>query len=638
MRAGIRKGCPKEQPPPQAAGAWCEYEDSEARSAHRATATGNAGQTHEKRGLQPMVIARDDSTSRELLVGRPHWLPFPDISNIVRRQEMSASMQQPRRRFILVSIAIGAPYEASLQTLRGHARAAGFDAVQLWTREELERDPIFRANLAILNGMERHAKALRSRHPYRPYCAIYKPIALWRAMLEAADNDYIMWADSSRHHVNQTFGGESVRTAATTLLRGRKRSHKLPRPSRRWAQTPWYRGHEQNGWQPLGVKSALGLMECSPIDCDGDLFRWNARSRSVNMVTATAYSDLISGSISAFMRRPHRLNTNLLLRNDERTRLFVWDWLGMALAKPSAFCSSYTQDQAAFTILADNRSFPLINHCVYLKVRGEFDACGRHSQRIDTFLGPVLSRGAFEIVDSAEIRSEKLAEGYDPLKAEARSLPGRRLGMQSRRPVARKATKGNACPDRSKLQTAIRASIPRIIHQAWIVPDPRDAQPPGVLRVQAHRWSTLLPSWSRKLWNASAARDLWRAFAPELLPVYDGYRAWVERADATRLLIMHVHGGIWADLDVVPCAGLEASLGHPPPPLLLVRDPWRGTKERKNSQHISNFFMASVPGHPFWVFALSLLPSRQYHKLGTMFRTGPRATLASNSSPNLRIC
>ena len=36
------------------------------------------------------------------------------------------------------------------------------------------------------------------------------------------------------------------------------------------------------------------------------------------------------------------------------------------------------------------------------------------------------------------------------------------------------------------------------------------------------------------------------------------------------MLIMNVYGGVYADYDVVPCAGFEEALGTPPPPLMLL--------------------------------------------------------------------
>jgi len=192
------------------------------------------------------------------------------------------------------------------------------------------------------------------------------------------------------------------------------------------------------------------------------------------------------------------------------------------------------------------------------------------------------------------------------------------------------------CPDRAALTQARRATLPKVLHQAWLAPTGVPRQPAGVLRVQAHRWPHSLRHWQWALWTSEASRELWSTHAPELLDVYLSYNKSVERADATRLLIMSVYGGVYADLDVVPCDDFERSLSDAmggagrcstneqcSVPLLLVRDPWRGKPARQAVQHVSNFFFASVPDHPFWGFALRLLAERRSHPWGTMYKTGP---------------
>lgn len=84
-----------------------------------------------------------------------------------------------------------------------------------------------------------------------------------------------------------------------------------------------------------------------------------------------------------------------------------------------------------------------------------------------------------------------------------------------------------------------------------------------------------------------------------------------------------MHGGVYADLDAVPCtrAALESVLRGTR--LQLVRDPWRGSAARKNIHHVSNFFIASVRGHPFWRFALAGLAAHQGSRGGVMHSTGP---------------
>ena len=79
--------------------------------------------------------------------------------------------------------------------------------------------------------------------------------------------------------------------------------------------------------------------------------------------------------------------------------------------------------------------------------------------------------------------------------------------------------------------------IPQIIHQSW-----RTHELPSTLRPLSASWSHL-SGWRHRLWTDDENRALWAAHFPELLDVYDGYARPVQRADATRLLNMHVHGG-----------------------------------------------------------------------------------------------
>eukprot|EP00966_Prymnesium_polylepis_P001719 39520-Prymnesium_polylepis.1 len=165
------------------------------------------------------------------------------------------------------------------------------------------------------------------------------------------------------------------------------------------------------------------------------------------------------------------------------------------------------------------------------------------------------------------------------------------------------------------------APPPRLLHQSWA-----NASAPLILEGQAVRWRAVLgPRWRHRLWTDADNRALWAKHAPSMLPVYDRYAQPIERADATRLLYLAVEGGVYADLDIAPCEGtrrvLERLLQRQP--LLLVRDPVRGPEARKQIQHVSNFFMASTRGHPFWWFAIKGLASRQRHRWGTMYSTGP---------------
>ena len=136
----------------------------------------------------------------------------------------------------------------------------------------------------------------------------------------------------------------------------------------------------------------------------------NLERRNIHPRTRFGFADLIAGDHRDFLYRPHVLTSNMLLRNNADNRALIWDWLIMALARPEAFCISHTQDQAAFTILALNRSLPIVNPNPYEHSNGVcYKCCG--GKDAQTFLR-AISRGAFEVVQAPDY--DKLHPRYSP--------------------------------------------------------------------------------------------------------------------------------------------------------------------------------------------------------------------------------
>lgn len=155
--------------------------------------------------------------------------------------------------------------------------------------------------------------------------------------------------------------------------------------------------------------------------------------------------------------------------------------------------------------------------------------------------------------------------------------------------------------------------VPSILHQSWwtdTLPKP--------LEVFFDDWREELhqSEWTRFLWTDESNRALWVREFPEMIDVYDAYAYAVERADATRLLYMHVYGGVYADIDVVPCRDAIGQFRKLDVPM-LVEDPSRTRVTR-----ISNFVMASPRAHPFWRYAIEQLRTSR-HNPNTISRTGP---------------
>ncbi len=72
----------------------------------------------------------------------------------------------------------------------------------------------------------------------------------------------------------------------------------------------------------------------------------------------------------------------------------------MAIKKPKAFCWSHTADQAAFSILALNRSLPLANLLVYGADKREAEQANNYVNRMKhvNYLLSLLAKGEYEIV------------------------------------------------------------------------------------------------------------------------------------------------------------------------------------------------------------------------------------------------
>lgn len=304
--------------------------------------------------------------------------------------------------FVLVSVGIGQRFERSLERLNQSALATGFDRVLLWREADLLQDSLALQHREALNSLQREHLRSKAKHSdSRPYCAAFKPLIMWRALVEADDDDFVLWSDSSQWHPEKLRAG--VREAADALTTQTPRSAALPRVGRAWGATEWFQQHTRSGtWASRNVTNAVGVISCSSRDCEMDTFQANYRGTVINRETIAAFRDLVPGGDSTALRRPHVLNSNILLRNSVSTRLLVWDWLMMAITHPHGFCSSHTNDQAAWTLLVQNRSMPLINPCVYLgtlppamRNRG----CERHYKKHNTFFD-VLRRGLYEIIDA----------------------------------------------------------------------------------------------------------------------------------------------------------------------------------------------------------------------------------------------
>ncbi|KAL3153367.1 hypothetical protein ABBQ38_011707 [Trebouxia sp. C0009 RCD-2024] len=140
--------------------------------------------------------------------------------------------------------------------------------------------------------------------------------------------------------------------------------------------------------------------------------------------------------------------------------------------------------------------------------------------------------------------------------------------------------------------------IPHILHQSWI-----NNTVPKQYAAWRQSWVTNHKHWEFKLWTDDDNEALVKQYAPWFLRRYWEFEEPVMRADSVRYLYMYRYGGVYADLDFESLKPLDSLLDRGK--VLL------GTMGANSppEHSIPNSFMASIPGHPFWMFCFAKMLS-----------------------------
>jgi len=137
------------------------------------------------------------------------------------------------------------------------------------------------------------------------------------------------------------------------------------------------------------------------------------------------------------------------------------------------------------------------------------------------------------------------------------------------------------------------SSIPRVVMQTWKtseVPEQWRASPASIARWMPH-WRYVLMTDADN--DAFVARHF-----PQLLQFFRDLRHPIQRADVIRYMWLHVHGGIYLDLDIELVAPLDELFEHRGMETWLLKAP------RNFAGHYTNFMMASTRGNSFWLRVL----------------------------------
>ncbi|KAK9234067.1 nucleotide-diphospho-sugar transferase [Lipomyces kononenkoae] len=160
--------------------------------------------------------------------------------------------------------------------------------------------------------------------------------------------------------------------------------------------------------------------------------------------------------------------------------------------------------------------------------------------------------------------------------------------------------------------------VPKIIHQSWSSTE---------LPTKFEAWSRSCreenPDWQWVLWTDEDNLNLVAKYFPWFLEYYEKLPGVIHRADLVRNMYMYVYGGMYADLDVEclrPADELFESFNVSTVPYPSTYDALyhsrshpqneqkaffgrMGTDERF-AHSIPNAWMASTPGHPFFLLSI----------------------------------
>jgi len=139
--------------------------------------------------------------------------------------------------------------------------------------------------------------------------------------------------------------------------------------------------------------------------------------------------------------------------------------------------------------------------------------------------------------------------------------------------------------------------IPKIIHQTW-----KNKKVPSLFKAFVNSWKKHHPSWEYRLWSDDDNKRFVETSFPWFVRLYDNYSLDIQRADAVRYFILYKCGGVYVDLDFECFKSIESLLGNAE--CVFGMEPPEHCLYHSKDEIISNAFMATVPGHPFF-YAIS---------------------------------
>lgn len=181
-------------------------------------------------------------------------------------------------------------------------------------------------------------------------------------------------------------------------------------------------------------------------------------------------------------------------------------------------------------------------------------------------------------------------------------------------------------------------AIPRQMHFLWGFLGDEALLPPRE-RSNLSSWEALNGDWTHTVHTPSLVDQ---HLNPKARSLYHRLQTPIQRCDVARPILLNSVGGVYSDLDVQPFRDLNWLCGlYPHARVLLIEEVTLSpaSSRRRGNRfpirkgrpelplRVANFWMASVPGHPFWNDVLELVAERSDHQVrhdyDVIYTTGP---------------
>jgi hypothetical protein len=135
--------------------------------------------------------------------------------------------------------------------------------------------------------------------------------------------------------------------------------------------------------------------------------------------------------------------------------------------------------------------------------------------------------------------------------------------------------------------------IPRIIHQTWFEDVTPEKYPNMSRLIESFKQS----GWEYKFYtDDESVNFLSTHFPPEVRQAYDALRPGAFKADLFRYCVLLIHGGVYADMDIMLETNLDLAVANDVGFMVPQDEPGTPVNHR---MCLWNGFIAAAPGHPF---------------------------------------